>query len=104
MLCSESNSYCFQRRSYMPRASEKPTSARIPDGSQSVAQARGHQVILYMSIGVVCGAAVIITMLMIWSRMKKRNDTQEFQSDVFSVMLPCCRDKTTNVKCYKSAS
>ncbi|RXN12591.1 plexin domain-containing 1-like protein [Labeo rohita] len=38
---NKSNSYCFQRRSYMPRASEKPTSARIPDGSQSVAQARG---------------------------------------------------------------
>ncbi|RXN14868.1 hypothetical protein ROHU_002916 [Labeo rohita] len=38
----QSNSYYFQRRSYMPRASEKPTSARIPDGSQSVAQVVPH--------------------------------------------------------------
>ncbi|KAK9981697.1 hypothetical protein ABG768_001221, partial [Culter alburnus] len=38
----------------------------------------GLLVILYMSIGVVCGAALIIMML-IWGimRMKKRNDTQE---------------------------
>ncbi|XP_073697629.1 B-cell receptor CD22-like [Garra rufa] len=36
---------------------------------------KGHLVILYLSIGVICGAAVIITMLLIWrSRMKKRKD------------------------------
>ncbi|XDV16415.1 hypothetical protein PO909_016140, partial [Leuciscus waleckii] len=41
----------------------------------------GRLVILYISIGGVCGAAVIITMLVIWGtrRMKKRNDTQESQ-------------------------
>ncbi|KAK7161056.1 hypothetical protein R3I94_003895 [Phoxinus phoxinus] len=41
----------------------------------------GRLVILYISIGGVCGAAVIITMLVIWrSRsLKKRNDTQESQ-------------------------
>ncbi|XP_048054328.1 uncharacterized protein LOC125273102 [Megalobrama amblycephala] len=41
---------------------------------------KGHLVILYISIGVVCGAAVIIMML-VWRirRMKKRNDTQESQ-------------------------
>ncbi|XP_048051256.1 B-cell receptor CD22-like [Megalobrama amblycephala] len=41
---------------------------------------KGHLVILYISIGVVCGAAVIIMML-VWGirRMKKRNDTQESQ-------------------------
>ncbi|XP_067298545.1 B-cell receptor CD22-like, partial [Pseudorasbora parva] len=42
---------------------------------------KGHPVILYVSVGVVCGAAVIITMLLIWGSrwMKKRNDTQETQ-------------------------
>ncbi|XP_051724734.1 B-cell receptor CD22-like isoform X1 [Ctenopharyngodon idella] len=41
---------------------------------------KGHLVILYISIGVVCGAAVIIMML-IWGIrwMKKRNNTQESQ-------------------------
>ncbi|XP_048051156.1 B-cell receptor CD22-like [Megalobrama amblycephala] len=41
---------------------------------------KGHLVILYISIGVVCGPAVIIMML-VWviRRMKKRNDTQESQ-------------------------
>ncbi|XDV16543.1 hypothetical protein PO909_016226, partial [Leuciscus waleckii] len=41
----------------------------------------GRLVILYISIGGVCGAAVIITMLVIWGtrRMKKRNDTQGSQ-------------------------
>ncbi|XP_043106764.1 B-cell receptor CD22-like [Puntigrus tetrazona] len=39
----------------------------------------GCQVILYISVGVVCGAAAVITMvLMIWrSRVKKRKDTQD---------------------------
>ncbi|CAM4446495.1 unnamed protein product [Leuciscus chuanchicus] len=38
-------------------------------------------VILYISIGGVCGAAVIITMLVIWGTrcLKQRNDTQESQ-------------------------
>ncbi|KAK9981709.1 hypothetical protein ABG768_001233 [Culter alburnus] len=41
---------------------------------------KDHLVILYMSIGVVCGAAVVLTMLLVWrSRMKKRNDTLESQ-------------------------
>ncbi|XP_048036011.1 B-cell receptor CD22-like [Megalobrama amblycephala] len=41
---------------------------------------KGHLVILYISIGVVCGAAVIIMMLVWGIRwMKKRNDTQESQ-------------------------
>ncbi|XP_048051154.1 hemicentin-1-like isoform X2 [Megalobrama amblycephala] len=41
---------------------------------------KGHLVILYISIGVVCGAAVIIMML-VWGIkwMKNRNDTQESQ-------------------------
>ncbi|XP_067258628.1 B-cell receptor CD22-like [Chanodichthys erythropterus] len=41
---------------------------------------KGHLVILYISIGVVCGAAVIFMML-VWRirRMKKRNDTHESQ-------------------------
>ncbi|XP_051724465.1 B-cell receptor CD22-like [Ctenopharyngodon idella] len=41
---------------------------------------KGHLVILYISIGVVCGAAVIIMML-IWGIrwMKERNNTQESQ-------------------------
>ncbi|XDV16892.1 hypothetical protein PO909_016405, partial [Leuciscus waleckii] len=41
----------------------------------------GCLVILYISIGVVCGAAVIITMVLIWvsKRMKKRNDTLKSQ-------------------------
>ncbi|XP_067296761.1 B-cell receptor CD22-like [Pseudorasbora parva] len=41
---------------------------------------KGHPVIIYISIGVVCGAAVIIMMLIWGSRwMKKRNITQETQ-------------------------
>ncbi|XP_067259415.1 carcinoembryonic antigen-related cell adhesion molecule 6-like isoform X1 [Chanodichthys erythropterus] len=40
----------------------------------------GCLVILYISIGVGCGAVVIITMVLIWaSRMKKRNDTLKSQ-------------------------
>ncbi|XP_067261224.1 B-cell receptor CD22-like [Chanodichthys erythropterus] len=41
---------------------------------------KGHLVILYIPIGVVCGAAVIFMML-VWRirRMKKRNDTEESQ-------------------------
>ncbi|RXN12345.1 B-cell receptor CD22-like protein [Labeo rohita] len=40
----------------------------------------GRLVILYISIGVVCGAAVIIMMLLIWrSRIKKRKATHETQ-------------------------
>ncbi|XP_073698621.1 sialic acid-binding Ig-like lectin 14 [Garra rufa] len=39
----------------------------------------GHLLILFISIGVVCGAAVMITMLLIWRRMKKINDTQQSQ-------------------------
>ncbi|KAK2909431.1 hypothetical protein Q8A67_005268 [Cirrhinus molitorella] len=41
---------------------------------------KGRLVILYISTGVVCGAAAIIRMLLIWSRMKKRNDTQGSQT------------------------
>ncbi|XP_048051815.1 B-cell receptor CD22-like [Megalobrama amblycephala] len=39
----------------------------------------GRLGILYISIGVICGAAVIIMLLLIWRsrRMKKRNDTME---------------------------
>ncbi|XP_073698609.1 B-cell receptor CD22-like [Garra rufa] len=41
---------------------------------------KGQLVILYISIGVFCGAAVIITMLLIWRRMvKKRKDELETQ-------------------------
>ncbi|XP_058632749.1 sialoadhesin-like isoform X3 [Onychostoma macrolepis] len=41
---------------------------------------KGRLVILYISIGMVCVAAAIIAMALIWrSRMKKRNDTQESQ-------------------------
>ncbi|XP_048051174.1 B-cell receptor CD22-like isoform X3 [Megalobrama amblycephala] len=41
---------------------------------------KDHLVILYLSIGVVCGAAVVLTMLLVWrSRMKKRNDTLDSQ-------------------------
>ncbi|XP_067296756.1 B-cell receptor CD22-like [Pseudorasbora parva] len=41
---------------------------------------KGRLVILYISIGVVCGAAVIIMMLICGSRwMKKRNNTRETQ-------------------------
>ncbi|XP_048051081.1 carcinoembryonic antigen-related cell adhesion molecule 6-like isoform X2 [Megalobrama amblycephala] len=40
----------------------------------------GCLLILYISIGVGCGAVVIITMVLIWgSRMKKRNDTLKSQ-------------------------
>ncbi|KAK9981793.1 hypothetical protein ABG768_001317, partial [Culter alburnus] len=40
----------------------------------------GCLVILYISIGVGCGAVVITTMVLIWgSRMKKRNDTLKSQ-------------------------
>ncbi|KAK7165629.1 hypothetical protein R3I93_005636 [Phoxinus phoxinus] len=41
----------------------------------------GCLVILYASVGVVCGAAVIITMVLIWviKWMKKRNDTPKSQ-------------------------
>uniref|UniRef100_A0A8C1MLX9 B-cell receptor CD22 n=1 Tax=Cyprinus carpio TaxID=7962 RepID=A0A8C1MLX9_CYPCA len=43
---------------------------------------KGHLVMLYISIGVVCGAAVIITVLLIWrSRVKKRKDKLETQMD-----------------------
>uniref|UniRef100_A0A8C1U625 B-cell receptor CD22 n=1 Tax=Cyprinus carpio TaxID=7962 RepID=A0A8C1U625_CYPCA len=43
---------------------------------------KGRLVILYISIGVVCGAAVIITVLLIWrSRVKKRKDNLETQMD-----------------------
>ncbi|RXN12471.1 B-cell receptor CD22-like protein [Labeo rohita] len=43
-------------------------------------QNSGRLVILYISIGVICGAAVIILMLLIWrSRMKKRKDTNKTQ-------------------------
>ncbi|XP_043101232.1 LOW QUALITY PROTEIN: sialic acid-binding Ig-like lectin 5 [Puntigrus tetrazona] len=40
---------------------------------------KGRLVILYISIGAVCGAAVIIVMMLIWSRIVNRNDTQESQ-------------------------
>ncbi|XP_051721723.1 B-cell receptor CD22-like isoform X2 [Ctenopharyngodon idella] len=41
---------------------------------------KGHLVILYISIGVVCGAAVIIMMLIWGSRcLKKKNDTLKYQ-------------------------
>ncbi|XP_050976463.1 B-cell receptor CD22-like isoform X2 [Labeo rohita] len=44
---------------------------------------KGRLVILYMSIGVACGAAVIITMLLIRrSKMKKRKDTLETQMNI----------------------
>ncbi|XP_067298544.1 carcinoembryonic antigen-related cell adhesion molecule 21-like [Pseudorasbora parva] len=51
-----------------------------PDVYLNVTSA-GHPVILYVSVGVVCGAAVIFTMLLIWGSrwMKKRKDTQETQ-------------------------
>ncbi|KAK9981792.1 hypothetical protein ABG768_001316 [Culter alburnus] len=40
----------------------------------------GCLVILYISIGLVCGAVVITTMVLIWgSRIKKRNDTLKSQ-------------------------
>ncbi|KAK2909432.1 hypothetical protein Q8A67_005269 [Cirrhinus molitorella] len=57
----------------------------------------GRLVILYISTGVVCGAAAIITMLLICrSRMKKRNDTQGSQSGQIwegdSVTLICSSD------------
>ncbi|RXN12472.1 B-cell receptor CD22-like protein [Labeo rohita] len=40
----------------------------------------GCPVILYISIGVVCGASVVIMMALIWQiRVKKRKDTQESQ-------------------------
>ncbi|XP_050957183.1 B-cell receptor CD22-like [Labeo rohita] len=42
---------------------------------------KGHLLIIYISTGVVCGAAVIITMLLIWRCMvKKRKDKPETQS------------------------
>ncbi|XP_051727510.1 B-cell receptor CD22-like [Ctenopharyngodon idella] len=45
-------------------------------------------VILYMSIGVVCGAAVVLTMLLVWrSRIKKRNDTLESQVKKMSLVM-----------------
>ncbi|XP_050957592.1 B-cell receptor CD22-like [Labeo rohita] len=44
---------------------------------------KGRLVILYMSIGVACGAAVIIMMLLIRrSKMKKRKDTLETQMNI----------------------
>ncbi|XP_050976488.1 B-cell receptor CD22-like [Labeo rohita] len=44
---------------------------------------KGCLVILYISIGVVCGAAVIIMMLLIRrSKMKKRKDTLETQMNI----------------------
>ncbi|XP_073698610.1 B-cell receptor CD22-like [Garra rufa] len=45
--------------------------------------AKGHLVILYISILVICGAAVIITMLLVWRRMvKKKKDKLETWSKV----------------------
>ncbi|XP_051771145.1 B-cell receptor CD22-like [Ctenopharyngodon idella] len=53
----------------------------------------GRLVILYISIGVICGAAVIITTLLIWrSRMKKRMESQMNQS------RPHDRRKACNVE------
>ncbi|XP_067261223.1 B-cell receptor CD22-like [Chanodichthys erythropterus] len=51
---------------------------------------KGLLVILYMSIGVVCGAALILMML-IWGimRMKKRNNTQESPADQLGSELVC---------------
>ncbi|XP_058625754.1 carcinoembryonic antigen-related cell adhesion molecule 6-like [Onychostoma macrolepis] len=58
---------------------------------------KGRLVILYISIGVVCGAAVIITMLLICrSRMKQRNDTQGSQMN-----RSRCQDDRCKVCCFE---
>ncbi|KAL1281324.1 hypothetical protein QQF64_000127 [Cirrhinus molitorella] len=44
---------------------------------------KGSLAVLYLSIGVVCGAAAIFTMLLIWrKRIKKRKDTLETQMNL----------------------
>ncbi|XP_016115744.1 B-cell receptor CD22-like [Sinocyclocheilus grahami] len=48
---------------------------------------KGRLVILYISIGVVCGAAVIIGMLIWRSRIKKRKDTFETQVRKISFVI-----------------
>ncbi|XP_043101255.1 uncharacterized protein LOC122349325 [Puntigrus tetrazona] len=49
-----------------------------------------HLVILYISIGAVCGAAVIIITVLIWIRMKKRKGTLKTQDS--SMMDPSRND------------
>ncbi|XP_052471283.1 B-cell receptor CD22-like [Carassius gibelio] len=44
---------------------------------------KGHLVILYITVGVICGAAVILTMLIWRSRMNKKKDTLETQMNHF---------------------
>nr|XP_021333415.1 B-cell receptor CD22-like [Danio rerio] len=58
--------------------------AHNPHGAQRSAAVtvtvKGHSLILYASIGVGCGAAVVIMMLLIcMSRMKKRHNTEQSQ-------------------------
>ncbi|XP_056302611.1 B-cell receptor CD22-like [Danio aesculapii] len=58
--------------------------AHNPHGAQRsdavTVTVKGRPLILYTSIGVGCGAAVVILMLLIWkSRMKRRNGTEESQ-------------------------
>ncbi|XP_026127942.1 uncharacterized protein LOC113108824 [Carassius auratus] len=47
----------------------------------------GRLMILYISVGVVCGAAVIITMLIWSSRMKKRKNTTDTQVRKMSYVI-----------------
>ncbi|XP_026144088.1 B-cell receptor CD22-like [Carassius auratus] len=44
---------------------------------------KGRLVILHITVGVICGAAVILTMLIWRSRMKKKKDTLETQMNHF---------------------
>ncbi|XP_073763816.1 B-cell receptor CD22 [Danio rerio] len=58
--------------------------AHNPHGAQRsdavTVTVKGRPLILHISIGVVCGAAVVIMMLLIWKHKLKRNNTEVSQS------------------------